>query len=475
MGRKGKSAARKSKVKKTDDDAESMLPDDFTIVGSEDGDTVFGGWDDNEGSMWAMGNENGIEEEEYIDDEAVLTMLETSLGKFKDVLSSVDDFIGSEKSAKKREAGYRQLFKTLTHYGLGDDASEFLNHYLSSVTTVATTSLRNTASEQYATCRCLEAAAVILGGGNDEFFEAVEPPLKRCLMGTGNQPQVRSAAIRALALTTFICSTDMSATHELLNTCEQVCAEEWRGEAVHPHLRAAALDAWGLLATTIDDKDVSSEDGRGTTILPLLQKALDSPSAELRASAGENVALIHSARLNLGVTDEDATTTAKRFRRGSWDGTEFEVLVDEVKQRMAELAQESGHHMSKKDKKRQRSTFREYMATLVDDEAPCETVIFRGGTLELSTWKEIKQLGAIRACCQGAFMLQMSYNSTLHEIFGADMKILNNGDGLSSHEKRMFMSKNSAASKTRDREMQKDRKKRSNQKNMFLDADGEDL
>jgi hypothetical protein len=131
--------------------------------------------------------------------------------------------------------------------------------------------------------------------------------------------------------------------------------------------------------------------------------------------------------------------------------------------------------MSKKDKKRQRSTFREYMSTLVDDEPPCETVTFRGGTLELTTWKEIKQLGAIRACCQGAFMLQLSYNSTLHDIFGADMKILNNNDGLSSHEKRMLLSKSSAASKTRDREMQKDRKKRSNQKNYFLDADGEDI
>ena len=220
---------------------------------------------------------------------------------------------------------------------------------------------------------------------------------------------------------------------------------------------------------------MSSEDGRGTTILPLLQKALDSPSAELRASAGENVALIHEARLNLGVTDEDATTTQKRFRKGSWDGTEFEVLVDEVSQRMAELAQESGHHMSKKDKKRQRSTFREFMATLVDDEPPSETVIFRGGTLELSTWKEIKQLGAIRRCCQGAFMLQLSYNVTLHEIFDADMKILNNNDGMSSYEKRMFMSKNSAASKMKDREMAKDRKKRSNQKNQLLDADGEDI
>lgn len=108
---------------------------------------------------------------------------------------------------------------------------------------------------------------------------------------------------------------------------------------------------------------------------------------------------------------------------------------------LAELAQESGKHMSKKDKKRQRSTFREYMSTLVDDESPCETVIFRGGTLELTTWKEIKQLGAVRACCQGAFMLQMSYNTTLHDIFGADMKILNNNDGMSSHEKRMLMSK----------------------------------
>ena len=78
------SAARKSKPKKADDDAESMLPDDFTIVGSEDGETVFGGWDDNGGSVWATGNENGIEEEEDIDDEAVLTMLETSLGKVRE-------------------------------------------------------------------------------------------------------------------------------------------------------------------------------------------------------------------------------------------------------------------------------------------------------------------------------------------------------------------------------------------------------
>ena len=69
-------------------------------------------------------------------------------------------------------------------------------------------------------------------------------------------------------------------------------------------------------------------------------------------------------------------------------------------------------------------------------------------------------------------MLQMSNNEYLQEIFGADVSVLNNGDGMSNIEKRMLLSKNSQASKDKDREMNKDRKKRSNVKNYFLDADG---
>jgi len=36
-------------------------------------------------------------------------------------------------------------------------------------------------------------------------------------------------------------------------------------------------------------------------------------------------------------------------------------LMDGVKQRVSELSVESGHHMSKKAKKEQRATFREFM------------------------------------------------------------------------------------------------------------------
>ena len=61
----------------------------------------------------------------------------------------------------------------------------------------------------------------------------------------------------------------------------------------------------------------------------------------------------------------------------------------------------------------QRSTFREYMSTVVDDENPEVDIKFPGGTLTLSTWREIKQLDFVRHCLQSGFLGEMSNNETL--------------------------------------------------------------
>jgi hypothetical protein len=54
---------------------------------------------------------------------------------------------------------------------------------------------------------------------------------------------------------------------------------------------------------------------------------------------------------------------------GSWDGSEWEVTMDEIKQLVSELSVESGKHMSKKLKKDQRVTFQEFKWTIVEDES----------------------------------------------------------------------------------------------------------
>jgi hypothetical protein len=265
-----------------------------------------------------------------------------------------------------------------------------------------------------------------------------------------------------------------------MDLCEKVGAEKFRGEKVSPLLRAAALDSWSLLATTFHDAHIAHGDanddsyaddlGRGLILLPLLASCLESPDVGLRSSAGECVAYIHECRLNLGLDEDEAENVTQRlFRRGSWDGSEWEVLMDEVKQRIGELSVESGHHMSKKTKKEQRSTFREYMATIVDDESPTEEVNFRGGKLKLTSWKEIIQLNFVRHCLQGGFQVQLMTNETLHDVFGA---VFSSSGGLSQLEKRLVMSKQSGAAKAADKAMTKQRRNRTNVKNHFITADG---
>jgi len=147
--------------------------------------------------------------------------------------------------------------------------------------------------------------------------------------------------------------------------------------------------------------------------------------------------------------------------------------MDELKQRMAELAVESGHHMSKKAKKEQRSTFREFMGTVVDDEPPREVVSFRGGSLVLTSWREIIQLNFIRHCLQGGFQAQLMTNPTLLSLFGGDGMVLQDASvkQLSAIEKRLVMSKTSDAAKAADVRLARQRKNRHAAKNQFLNDD----
>jgi uncharacterized protein YggL (DUF469 family) len=153
----------------------------------------------------------------------------------------------------------------------------------------------------------------------------------------------------------------------------------------------------------------------------------------------------------------------------------YEDVVGEIQHRIEELSHQSGHSLSKKMKKEQRSTFRDFLNTIVDNGAPDETIAFRGGSLELTSWKGIVQLQCIRHCLQGGFQVQLLTNATLQTIFGADGAILNGSGTMSQLEKRLYMSKTSEAAKLAHLDMTKKRRARSNVKNHFLTTDGDDI
>jgi len=381
---------------------------------------------------------------------------------------SLASSMATERRGNKREHNLLNLFKAITQYATGDNGCVTVSSRLDDVIIPAcTTGLRGgvaSPSEQYAACRVLEATSILTA--SEEFSESIYDPLVKVIKATGRAPQVRGAALRALSIAHFICDSDFFNTETVLDLCECVFAPRYRGEDVATSLRATALDCWALLSTTAHDEYVAGDEtitgsgrGRGLIILSLLNDCLNHDNPMLRCAAGETLSLIHEARLNLGIDNSvGGNASERRFARGSWEGSDEEVIMDEVKQRIAELSVESGHHMGKKLKKEQRALFREYMATIVEDESPSEIVSLRGGQLTLNTWREIIQLKFIRHCLQGGFQIQLMTNKTLQMVFGVDGSVLNANRNMSQLEKRLTLSKTSDSAKAIDLERAKRRK-----------------
>jgi len=366
MPKKPRSARRRKNFPIGDEDVEhsgdvDVLSETYTILSEEQ--SIGDGFNDEMMDDLEQVNEYSDEEDD-IQASSTATTRQTKLLESVSLASS----LSSEKSTKKREQGLRTLFKAITQYATGNIGREIIENSLQeNILPICFNGLKGGASpaEQYASCRVLEATAVLLGANQDDYAEEIKQKLIRVVKVTQRAPQVRAAALRALSMAFFVCTADVSSADVVLDLCEQVCATEFRNEVVPPSLRAVALDCWALLSTTIDDTYLAGNDvpgngdGRGLIILPLLSDCLNSTNLDLRCAAGECVALIHEARLDLGMDKgdegENLNASDRRYRRGSWDGSEWEILMDEVKQRVAELSVESGKHMSKKAKKRAKS------------------------------------------------------------------------------------------------------------------------
>lgn len=442
-----------------------------------------------------------IEDNINNDKDNVTTAASKRHQKLLDILNILTDYT-SEKRTVKREGIMRKLFRSITHYATGTIGYETIEHHFEShIQPCCLFSLRqyNCPAEQYVACRVFEASSVLLGCDQDIVYESIlYKPLSRIIMSTNASRSiaVRIAALRALTMCNFICCSndDITSTNELLNLCQLLAQETYREEPSPLSIRTAAIDCWSLLATKISygalsgqyDNDIV---GRGLLFLTTIQTSLDTSNVLLRSSAGECMSLIHEARLNLGTddnfdnTDNDNNCTERKYRQGSWEnsGEEYEILIDEIRQRVGELSNESGYQLSKKAKKEQKSSFREYMGTIIDNESPTEIINFRNiGSITLDSWESIIQLNFIRHCLQGGFQIQLLTNTTLQDIFNVDNNIISkafngNNNNLSSMEKRWFLSKNSEVSKENDMKLTKQRRNRNNVKNHFLTIDGDDI
>ncbi|KAL3902665.1 MAG: hypothetical protein SGILL_010744 [Bacillariaceae sp.] len=474
-----------------DDASVDYLSDSFTIDHHSQNNSTLASIEDD--LDWDMDDDNdhrNYRANDHADNDAAVAAERRRQQKLQTILSTSVDF-PQEKRSSKREALLKQWFKALTQYATSPASYEIVENYrdalLESCLQYALYKGSSTPAEQYAACRVLEAMGVLIGSDHD-LYEQTSKRLIRTIQSTHRASAVRTAALRALGMIVF-CGDDVDdvVVESVMDLCETIIlASEFRGQSTPTVLKAGSLQVWTVLATSLHGFYVSGKDdattGRGLPLLPIILECLESESTsesalQLKEAAGQAAVYIHDARVRLGADESQIeNATDAQYKLGSWEGTEYEDIMEEITQAVYQSAHASGHFMSRKAKKEQRQVFRDFLGTLQDNEDPIHVVQFRGGSLELTAWKDVIALENMRRCLQGGFQVQLMTNPTLQLMLGANGTALAaKNTGYSQLEKRLFVSKSSEVAKSKDLARHKGRDKRNNVKNHFLTADAEGI
>jgi hypothetical protein len=205
-------------------------------------------------------------------------------------------------------------------------------------------------------------------------------------------------------------------------------------------LHSAALEGWSLLLTLQSSGEVYRQADR---MITLFRGVLGSSDVELRITAGEAIALVLEFAYDY---DEEFMPAG------------MAELVEAVRQ----LATDSNKSRSKKDRKEQRSSFRDILRGVEEGDPPSVKVKFDKEVLYLDCWYKKLQYDWFCKVLGSGMNLHLSTNMMLREIFELGSPLLDYDESLGSKPtKSQRNAANQQAFKMRTQSRMKNRDKRS--------------
>mmetsp|Transcript_11636 Transcript_11636/g.16214 ORF Transcript_11636/g.16214 Transcript_11636/m.16214 type:complete len:465 (+) Transcript_11636:269-1663(+) len=391
-------------------------------------------------------------------------------GEKDDTLADILEALAEKRSTTREEqlgVLYEHMLAAPSAEGVYAARAEILERLLAS--------LGKGGAEAVLACRAAGAFCVVLGPDEQEVFRALRRRLER-LVTRGEDDEARTAAIRALAVGCFICSSVHHDTLELLELFVDLLQGTSQGEPLMDESVPAALEAWGLLATTAGE-EYMQETG-GPVVVPLCLEQLQGGGAgvETRMAAAEVLALVYEALHPKEEEPDPEDWRAEQARRRAVAAGELVEEVPEEDPFMAEqwaeavgvlgrLQAESSKRVSKRDRKEQRSVVRDVRAFLEDGETPEETISFQGGSITVTSWERFCQVNALRAACRGGFQNQLQTNAVVQEILAEDYAAAH-----SAVDKKAYYAKSSSMNKERTQHRRGARQRRQAAQQAFLDG-----
>ena len=334
-----------------------------------------------------------------------------------------------------------------------------------------------------------------LGPEEELFYEENAPGLENVALKS-RKASVRAAAMRALTFATFINTMEHSHTWHCFDILYTQIADasiksgkKGGGDDI---ILEAACDCFGLLASTIQKQYFSGDNFQKT--VSRLGMLLRHESNKVRIAAGQTLAMlfeINGETSTGGKSGGDEEGPQKLKQRGfsihsmdgsstggSFDGEEAlkqaiqaeETLsVEDVVELVEDLAGEYDRSKGKKERKEQRSVFRNIVASVSNGDNPELCIKIRNEAITFEKWSHILQMYFLKSVLQSGFQYHFRHNSLVREIFGlGPPPEVDGNDRLTKLEKRMYMSDSSSLKKERALERTKERRHKRNQKNQFM-------
>jgi len=257
----------------------------------------------------------------------------------------------------------------------------------------------------------------------------------------------RASVANGLAGLCFVGGGEMVEVVNTMNILESVFSQSYsKSDGTSPSipseltaLHSACLSAWCLLLTLQSSGEVYR---MANSTLKKIEGLLSSNDVELRITAGEAIVLILEFAYDY---DED------------YEYVELDSLISKLKQ----LATDCSKSRSKKDRKEQRSSFREILRGVEEGDPPNEKVKFGPEVLYLDCWyKKIQYEWFCKVLASG-MNLHLGCNYMLREIFELGAPILIDASTSHKPSKSERNAANQLAFKVRTQSRNKNRDKRS--------------
>lgn len=393
----------------------------------------------------------------------------------KEVEEDLDDSVVLEnhldaiygKRSSSRECGLNALIDAFTsNVQLVFALSRYetlLHQYVDSIK-------RGSTSEVALAAHALGLLAITVGAGKitHQIIEESIPHLSHIAKQSCNVTN-RISALESLAIITFVGGIDIEDTQKSMDILWQVSRHKGCGHVDQvsgitippPEVRTAALCSWSFLLTTIPKQQIDSFFVKQT--LPVLLSLTQMDNRTVRIAAGRAIVVIFEASRSRNKNGNDLNTFNSINKGDEEDNppgnlSSLDVLKVKIIEQMRILSTEAGGKgISNKERNSQRSSFHEFLA-YIEGGVKSETNVKlqNGDALKIQTWNQTIQLNMLRRYLGGGFQKHMQVNSFLHDIFDFTPR-QDKKQALSTTQKRMYMSPNSAKSKARTQWLNKER------------------